>query len=172
MLSLLAKDEEGAPLGLWRLEPPTAAEGELELDPAALGLPEDARLYLFCEELNEAYRSNYASPLQELERKDPTPEAAAPETPEAPAIPEGGGGEESTGTIELVTPDPDHGGSGRKAGTAGKIVAAVLLGLLAVGLVSAAVRRQSIIPIVLLILLLLLAAIVDLRTGYGFFPGL
>ena len=57
-------------------------------------------------------------------------------------------------------------------GTAGKIIMAVLLGLLALGLVMASVRRQSIIPLVLLILVLLLAAVVDLRAGLGFFPGL
>ena len=69
MLSLLARDADGAPLGLWRLERPTSAEGKLEVNLKALELPENAELYLFCEALNGAFRTNTASPLQALEWK-------------------------------------------------------------------------------------------------------
>ncbi len=161
-ISLLVRDETGAPLALWRLSRPESAEGELEL--AAMELPENAGLFLFCEELGGEQRTNYASALQELK---PT---AAAEEPSSSPEPE----EENTGIIEPVaTERPLHAvNTGRTLGRVGKIIAAALLGLLAVGLVLAAVRRQSIIPLVLLILLLLLAAIVDLRAGTGFFPGL
>ena len=166
MLSLLARDENGAPLGLWRLERPAAAQGELEVDLRALNVPEDAELFLFCEELNEPCRSNYASPLAEILRETEEPEPSAEPEPEASDA-------DNTGSIALVTPAPQRReDKGRTMGTAGKIIAAVILGLLAVGLVSAAARRQSIIPLILLILVLLLAAVVDLRAGLGFFPGL
>ena len=73
MLSLLARDADGAPLGLWRLERPTSAEGKLEVNLKALELPENAELYLFCEALNGAFRTNTASPLQALEWKATAP---------------------------------------------------------------------------------------------------
>jgi len=169
MLSLLARDEKGAPLGLWRLERPTAAQGELEVDLHALNVPEDAALFLFCEELNEACRSNYASPLAEILRETEEPEPSAEPEPDKTDESDA----DSTGSIALVAPEPQRRvDKGRTMGTVGKIIAAVILGLLAIGLVSAAVRRQSIIPLVLLILVLLLAAVVDLRAGLGFFPGL
>ena len=163
-ISLLARDETGAPLALWRLSRPESAEGELELDLAAMELPENARLFLFCEELGDEQRTNYASALQELKP------SAVVEEPSPSPEPE----EENTGIIEPVAAEkPLHAvNTGRTLGRVGKIIAAALLGLLAVGLILAAVRRQSIIPLVLLILLLLLAAIVDLRAGTGFFPGL
>ena len=83
------------------------------------------------------------------------------------------GDEESTGTIAPVDSMPQRRTDrGRPMGTVGKIITAVVLGLLALGLVSDAARRQSIIPLILLILLLLLAGVVDLRAGFGFFPGL
>ena len=168
MLSLLARNEDGTPLGLWRLERPASADGELKVDLQALQVPEEASLFLFCEELNEPCRSNYASPLQQItlpEKEEPSP------SPEAPVVTPGD--EESTGTIAPVSPTPQRrADKGRTLSPAGKIILAVVLGLLAVGLVSAAVRRQSIIPLVLLILVLLLAAVVDLRAGLGFFPGL
>ncbi len=167
MLSLLARDQDGMPLGLWRLEQPAAAQGELEVDLQTLNLPQDAELFLFCEELNEPCRSNYASPLQQIT----LPEEEEPTEPQEPVVTPGD--EESTGTIAPVTPTSQRRtDKGRTMGTAGKIIMAVLLGLLALGLVMASVRRQSIIPLVLLILVLLLAAVVDLRAGLGFFPGL
>ena len=167
MLSLLARDQDGMPLGLWRLEQPAAAQGELEVDLQTLNLPQDAELFLFCEELNEPCRSNYASPLQQIT----LPEEEEPTEPQEPVVTPGD--EESTGTIAPVTPTSQRRtDKGRSMGTAGKIIMAVLLGLLALGLVMASVRRQSIIPLVLLILVLLLAAVVDLRAGLGFFPGL
>lgn len=166
MLSLLARDKDGAPLGLWRLERPTTAQGELEVDLQTLNVPEDASLFLFCEELNEAFRSNYASPLQEISVEDSEPEPAEPQEPVVTP-----GEEESTGTITPVEPTSER-QKDRAMGTVGKIIAAVVLGLLALGLLTSAVRRQSIIPLILLILLLLLAAVVDLRAGFGFFPGL
>ena len=169
-LSLLVRDEKGAPLALRRLRQPAEAEGELELDLAAMELPEGARLFLFCEELGGEKQTNYASPLQELALQivEPTPEPTAEPTP-APT-PE----RPNFGLIEPVpTEKPFLSARGeREMGTAAKIVVAVLLVLLAVGLGAASLRRQSIIPLVLLILLLLLAAIVDLRAGTGFFPGL
>ena len=170
MLSLLARDKDGAPLGLWRLERPAAAEGELEVDLKALNLPEDTELFLFCEQLNEACRSNCASPLQEilLQEAEPEPEPTEPQEPVVTP-----GDEESTGTIAPVDSMPQRRTDrGRPMGTVGKIITAVVLGLLALGLVSDAARRQSIIPLILLILLLLLAGVVDLRAGFGFFPGL
>ena len=170
MLSLLARDKDGAPLGLWRLERPAAAEGELEVDLKTLNLPEDTELFLFCEQLNEACRSNCASPLQEilLQEAEPEPEPTEPQEPVVTP-----GDEESTGTIAPVDSMPQRRTDrGRPMGTVGKIITAVVLGLLALGLVSDAARRQSIIPLILLILLLLLAGVVDLRAGFGFFPGL
>ena len=170
MLSLLARDEDGAPLGLWRMEHPAAARGELEVDLKILNVPEDADLFLFCEELNEACRSNYASPLQRisLQESEAEPETTGPQEPVVTP-----GDEESTGTIAPVSPAPQRkADKGRTMGTVGKIITAVILGLLALGLLANALRRQSIIPLILLILLLLLAAVVDLRAGFGFFPGL
>jgi len=132
-------------------------------------VPEDAALFLFCEELNEACRSNYASPLAEILRETEEPEPSAEPEPDKTDESDA----DSTGSIALVAPEPQRRvDKGRTMGTVGKIIAAVILGLLAIGLVSAAVRRQSIIPLVLLILVLLLAAVVDLRAGLGFFPGL
>ena len=162
MLSLLIRDRNDEPLALWRVMRPMSAEGDLELDLEAMEIPEDARLYLFCETLGGENRTNYASNLQELELApaEPSPEPTSSVT------------EESTGEISLVTPESEGGRLDRTVGTATRVIAMVLLGLLAIGLLSDAVRKQSIIPVVLLILLLLLAAIVDLRAGYGFFPGL
>ena len=75
-LTLLVRDGEGQPLSLRRLEQPTAAEGSLKLKLEELELPEGAALYLFCEQLNDATRSNYASPLQELAADVPAEEEA------------------------------------------------------------------------------------------------
>ena len=161
MLSLLVRDENDEPLALWRVMRPVSAEGDLELDLEAMEIPEDARLYLFCEELGGENRTNYASALQELGIAAVTPSPK-------PAF----SGEDSSGQISLVTPEPIGRRHDRAVGMAGRIIAMVLLGLLALGLLSDALRKQSVIPVVLLILLLLLAAIVDLRAGFGFFPGL
>ena len=78
-LTLLVRDAEGKPLSLRRLVQPAAAEGSLSLQLQDLALPEGAALFLFCEQLNGATRSNTASPLQAL--------ATEVQTPREPTVP-------------------------------------------------------------------------------------
>lgn len=79
MLSLLVRNAEGKTISFIRLQPPESAAGSLEISRKEWDLPEDARLFLTLETINEAYLSNTASPPVELVPAA----AAAAEEPEA-----------------------------------------------------------------------------------------
>lgn len=79
MLSLLVRDAEGKTLRYIRLQRPEGSEGTLEISRREWDLPEDARLFLTLETVNEAYQSNTASPPAALVPAA----AAAAEAPEA-----------------------------------------------------------------------------------------
>lgn len=180
-ISLLARDAEGLPLGLWRLEKPDAAEGELKLDPEELAVPEDAALFLFCEQLGGEHRSNFASPLQTItipaESAAPA-ETAAPETTEPAepsAAPEVAAPDQ--GTIQPVTPQKEPEKESRFSPilnalkqNAPRILGFALFVALTVGALVLSLRKESVLPMVLLILLLFLAALVTMRITGGKLP--
>ena len=174
-ISLLARDAEGLPLGLWRLEKPADAKGELKLDTEELGLPEDAELFLFCEQLGGEHRTNTASPLQALIIPAESEAAAAPtearesEPTEAPATQE-----PSQGTIQSAEPQKegilDSPTVVHLKEDAPRIIGFTVFVLLAVGALSLSLRLRSVLPMVLLILLLFLAALVTMRITGGNLP--
>ena len=175
VISLLAQDAEGAPLGLWRLEKPEAAQGELQLDPAQLAIPENAKLFLFCERLGGEHRTDYASPLQALEIPAEGGEAPAPaaseETEEGSPTPAPETEEPSQGTIRPTEQKAEE--APALAGL--KELAPRILGFaafvgLSVGALALSLRRRSVLPMVLLILLLFLAALVAMRITGGRLP--
>ncbi len=179
-ISLLARDAEGKPLGLWRLEKPTDAKGELQLNPEELGLPEGAALFLFCEQLGGEHRTNTASPLQALiipTEAEAVSAAAAAEEQEpgkneptaAPAA-----DEPSQGTIQPAEPKEegimDSPTVSRLKEDAPRIIGFAVFVLLTIGALSLSLRRRSVLPMVLLILLLFLAALVTMRITGGNLP--
>ena len=198
-LTLLIRDEEGNTLGLRRLTRPESAEGTLELKTAELDLPKNAVLFLFCEELNGAYVTNYASPLQELKTDLPAQAAPAVE-PAAPAENNGESGGESSALPEGESKTPRPGGKtdaetpeetqnapaeapqqepaarkdpGELMEKIKEYYPVVALGfflLLAIAMIAVASYRRSLVPVILLILLMLMAAVVYLRLCRGQVP--
>ena len=150
VLSLLVRDRAGEPLSLRRLESPAAAEGTLTLSRSQLDLPEGGSLALFCEQLNAALLTNYASPLQALETElpEPTPEPTPESTPEPTSAP-------------VLSAPAALGGHNLL------LIAGGLAALFALVLLVLALRRHSAAPIVLLVMLLALAAVVYLRLRSG-----
>ena len=175
VISLLAQDGEGAPLGLWRLEKPEASQGELQLDPAQLAIPENAKRFLFCERLGGEHRTDYASPLQALEIPaeggEAPASAASEETEEGSPTPAPETEEPSQGTIRPTEQKAEE--APALAGL--KELAPRILGFaafvgLSVGALALSLRRRSVLPMVLLILLLFLAALVAMRITGGRLP--
>ncbi len=197
-LSLLIRDGEGKTLGLRRLTRPESAAGTLTLDTAELELPEDASLFLFCEQLNGENVSNYGSPLQELKTELPPPATPTPETPApdaaAPTDRDAESGEAAEASEEALLPageteetpqahqnTPKPAREETSAGREGeelkqKVIdyyPAIALGvflLLAIALITAASYRHSLLPVILLVLLMLLTALVYLRLCNGRLP--
>ena len=194
-VSLLIRDGEGKTLGLRRLAVPTDAEGTVELELRELALPEDGKLYLFCEQLNGENLSNYASPLQELKTDLPAPATPAPTTPAAETPAQDISGE--TAAEPGKTPQPEGKTEGEPAGQAQSapaekprengdgtepealrqkvieyypVVALGVFLLLAIALIAVASYRRSLLPVILLILLALLTAVVYLRLCEGHLP--
>ena len=185
VISLLARNAEGMPLGLWRLEKPRSAEGQLTLDPEELGLPEGAKLFLLCEQLGGEHRTNTASPLQALEipaevKESPGPaetqpaESAEPAEPSQLQEPE----EPSQGSIRPAEPEPEPAAEKQDSrilamlkGNGLRIIGFALFVVLTLGALVLSLRRHSVLPMVLLILLLFLAALVAMRITGGTLPG-
>ena len=181
VISLLARDAEGLPLGLWRLEKPSAGAGELKLDLEELTLPDGAALFLFCEQLGGEHRSDTASPLQAITIPAESTAPAETEAPEAtePAepstAPEDAAPEQ--GTIQPVTPQKEPEKTSRLSPllntlkkNAPRVLGFALFVALTVGALVLSLRRGSVLPMVLLILLLFLAALVTMRITGGKLP--
>ncbi len=161
MLSLLICDADGDPFSCVRLSNPSSADGELILNTAEYDIPESSRLFLFCEQTNGSFLTNYASPLQELIPEEPAEEEVPAEEPDEEAEPMDTVKEDASSPGRNMIPAPVVG-----------IAAALLLLLLLLifrrrpdGKVSPARIVLSI--LILLLLALLLAFLVYRRTHTG-----
>ena len=188
MLSLLVRDENGKALSLIRLARPAAAEGSLTLDLEELDLPENAGLFLFCEQVNGPHLTDYASPLQELSR-EPVPQAEIPaaptqENPEQtpageepgaasplPGLPAASENPEQPAPAAVNTPAPTvkprDSAPLKNLDRTTVLAAAGLAVAIGAVMVLISLRRRTPTPVILYILLLVLALLLYLRRLAG-----
>ena len=149
MLSLLVCNADAHPLSCVRLSAPSSADGELTLNTSEYEISEGSRLFLFNEQANGSFLTNYASPLQELIPEEPAEEETPDEEPGDEAEPADAVKEALVSPARKMITSP----------VAGGIAAVVLLLLLLLIFRKRSGRKVSPVRIVLSLLILLLLAL-------------
>ena len=149
MLSLLVCDADAHPLSCVRLSAPSSTDGELTLNTAEYEISEGSRLFLFNEQANGSFLTNYTSPLQELIPEEPAEEETPDEEPGDEVEPADAVKEDLVSPARKMITSP----------VAGGIAAVVLLLLLLLIFRRRPGRKVSPVRIVLSLLILLLLAL-------------